>query len=133
MTFGSNPSTLVILPTITPYVDYPSANWMIYGDRRGPRAEYDLVALRRHSRPIGHFVFHPEEGGLIWDEVVPDRGYLYRDGQVIAAVDRGVNHSFLFALADGVTVDWHFGDFYLKPGLRTWQDAFHRYQDRLYR
>lgn len=135
--FGNNPSVLVILPLTTKYVDWPSANWMVYGDHHGPCARYDTVSINKDSNPIGSFVFHPLEGGLLWHgntslQVITDNMLLYHNGELIAAVKTGGHKSFVIVLAAGVKVDW-WGDFYLnKPNARTWQETVSQYQDELY-
>ncbi|OGL63256.1 hypothetical protein A3E97_03890 [Candidatus Uhrbacteria bacterium RIFCSPHIGHO2_12_FULL_47_12] len=135
--FDQNSEILVILPLRLEYVDWPSARWMVYGDRSQPRAHYDIVSIERDSRPVGTFVFHPSRGGLIWTGdkqpiVVSDNVMLFHNNEPIAAVKMGERRSFVMVLASGIHACWS-GDHYMENlEAKTWTEAIHKLQHCLY-
>ncbi len=135
--FDQNSAILVILPLTTPFADVPSVNMLVYGNRHGPCAQCDVVTLRKDSKTVGSFDFHPSKGGLLWArddsyEVVRDNSFLYQNGELVAAVKTGWHQSFVMILARGVEVpSW--GNFnLLKPNARNWKEALSQYRSVLY-
>lgn len=132
------PSILVILPLTEEYPDWPDANWMLYGDRDQSRARYDVIYLKKGSRPIGHFVFHPSKGGLRWSGEgsfcpVSDGTTLTHNGDPVAYVRMGGHCSYVVIMAPGVEVNDWWGDFYLdnrRP--RPWRVTVSQYRNSLY-
>lgn len=115
--FGENPEVLLILPTRQGMEDCRSdCKFMHCGDLTGPWHSHDLVHLfsgskTSHSwdsKPLGWFVFHESEGGLLWYGGSPSQGpftgrrVLLHQQRVVALVQEGPLRSFALTLANGI-------------------------------
>lgn len=137
--FDQYSSVLVILPLHIPCEDWPSARWMIYGDRSGPQAQSDVIQLKRGSALVGTLLFHPSEGGLLFApclnsrQIISDRSVLRSHGEPIAVVKMMEHESFALVLANGIEVCGSSK----QPALnhsetRTWKRTLMLLQDALY-